>query len=84
MSHAIKIDRARKLSATGAYPATFGAMLAHVSPAVIEAAPARLLATIIDDLARASTAAKEIAIREAIDEGVVWDGQHQVLREIAA
>lgn len=82
--HQIKIDRARKLSSTGRYPATFDAMLGHVSPDIIAAVTGRDLATIIDDLSRASQAAKALANAEAITEGAVWDARQQRLREIAA
>lgn len=39
----IKIERARRLSSTGNYPATFDAMLAHVSAAIITSVTGRPL-----------------------------------------
>lgn len=79
----IKIERARRLSSTGNYPATFDAMLGHVSPTVIASVTGITLAHIIDDLYDASQAAKTIANREAVDEGAVWDANQQRHREIA-
>lgn len=78
----IKINRARKLSATGRYPGTCDAMLKHISRDVAAAVPARILALIIDDLYDASQAAKAIADREAVAEGVVWDAGRLQLRDL--
>lgn len=80
----IKIDRAMKLSTTGRYPQTFFAMLAHVSPSVIESVSGRTLAHIIDDLYDASAAAKAIAASDIVDAGAVWDARRQCHRDIAA
>lgn len=82
--HQIKIERARKLSSTGAYPATFDAMLGHVSAEIVSSVTSRQLARIIDDLFVASQAAKAIAEADAITEGAIWDARQQRLREIAA
>lgn len=80
----IKIERARRLSSTGNYPATFSAMLSHVSAETISTVSSRTLAAIIDDLRKASEAAKALANAEAINEGCVWDARQQRHKDIGA
>ena len=79
----IKIDRARRLSGAGAYPATCAAALANVPASIVAALPARMLAELIDAMSAAHQSGKALALREACDEGAVWDARDGLLREIA-
>lgn len=81
--HSIKLSRARKMSIIGDLPATYDAMLAHLPPSLVEAAPARVIADVIDSLYRASLEAKSLHERDIIAEGAVWDAERQEMRPIA-
>lgn len=80
--HLIKVNRAVKISAIGAHPGCASAMLAAIPADVMAALPARLIASLIDANWQLAQASKAIAIKDAITEGVLWDGTKH--REIAA
>ena len=78
----IKIERARKLSLTGNYPASFGAMLAAIPASIVDALTSRQLAELIDANWTLAQASKAIANREALAEGAVWDARAQAFRSL--
>lgn len=80
----IKINRARHLSTTGRYPASFDAMLAAIPAPVVTGLTAKALAALIDAQWIACQDAKAIAEREAIDAGAVWDARRQTMCTIEA
>ena len=82
-NHQTKIKRALEMSRIGRHPASADHMLAAIPDAVIAALPARLIAQLLDTNTTLARASKDIAIRDAIDEGAVWDSSRQALREIA-
>lgn len=81
-NHAIKVNRAVKLSAIGSNPRSCAAMLNAILLEVIDALPARAIAKLLDANWQMACASKALAIREAIQDGAVWDGSKH--REIAA
>lgn len=81
-NHAIKVNRAVKMSMIGAHTGCVQAMLAAIPAEVIDALPARAIAKLLDGNWQLAQASKALAIREALQEGAVWDGAK--LREIAA
>jgi len=80
----IKLNRARKLSATGRHPATFDALARHLPDGLVAAIPARLIAETIDALHACAGEAKALARHEAVAEGAIWDAAASRHREIAA
>lgn len=78
----IKVNRALKLCDIGAHQVSAAAMLDAIPDAIIEALPARMIAQLIDANWALAQDAKAIAVRDAIEDGAVWDGHK--MREIAA
>lgn len=79
--HPIKVNRALRLSTIGRYPASVSAMLDAVPAEVVSALSARRLAAMLDAMWEACQESKRLALREAVAEGAIWDGER--LREIA-
>jgi hypothetical protein len=82
--HTIKLERARRRSHIGNYPATCDAIMRHVPDAVIADGNAAMVAAVIDALYACAQEAKACALRDAATEGVIWDATHQRHREVAA
>jgi hypothetical protein len=82
-NHAIKINRARKLSPWGDYDATFGAMIDAIPASTIAALPAAEIAKLVDAMVGLTSRTKAIAERDAIANGFVWDARENRSREIA-
>lgn len=82
-THQIKVKRALAMSSVGKTPASAQAMIAAIPDAVIDNLPARLIAQLLDANMALARASKDIAIRDAINEGAVWDSSRQAMREIA-
>lgn len=83
IDHTRKVNRALRLSAIGAHPASASAMLSAIPADVIDALPARLIAQMLDANWRLASTSKAIAARDAITEGGVWDEVRGVMREFA-
>lgn len=79
----IKINRAAKHSKVGAWPATFTSLLAYIPPTLLDAMTSRQIGLAIDALYDCAQKSKEIAGRETIDEGVVWDADRNRLIKLA-
>lgn len=82
--HTIKLARARRLSSTGNYPATYDALMEHLPPCVISKLTAREIATMMDALYSATAEAKALQDRANCDQGAVWDSRRQQLISLAA
>lgn len=80
--HSIKINRALRTAAIGANPGSADDMLAAIPTAVVSALSGARLAELLDAMWALAGASKALAIKDAVDEGALWDGQR--LREIAA
>lgn len=80
----IKVRRALSRAAVGRYPASASVMLDRIPTSTRAALTSAALAELLDSLWVASQGDKALAIRDAITEGAVWDGERQALREIAA
>ncbi len=80
----IKVERARKLSEVGRYPATYAAVLASLSPEVVAALSSRLLARLLDDVWASWKETKRLHEADIVAEGAVWDAGGRRLRGIAA
>jgi hypothetical protein len=78
----IKIKRAYARSEIGRYPASRAAMLDIIPSSVISACTSVQLAELLDAVWTGCQSAKNIALRDAMQDGAVWDGQR--MREIAA
>lgn len=77
----IKVNRALTMSQIGNNPASAAAMLAAIPNDVILALPSRMIAQILDANWRLAQNSKAIALRDALSDGAIWDGQRS--REIA-
>lgn len=82
--HTIKINRALSTSTIGTTPGAASDMLNAVPESIIAALPSRLLAELLDAQWALACRSKELANREAIDEGAMWDARGQRLVELAA
>lgn len=82
-NHSIKVNRAIGMCALSNYPQSASAMLAEIPQDVIATLPARLIAKMIDANWNLAQKSKDIATRDAVEEGVIWDNRCQKLREIA-
>lgn len=80
----IKLNRARRLSEVGRYPQTYEAVLGSLSPEVVAALNARLLAKLLDDVWTSWKETRRIHEADIVAEGAVWDAGGERLREIAA
>jgi hypothetical protein len=83
MSHQVKIERARRLSTIGQYPASFSAVIEAINEDAIAALPSKTLAKLVDSIWRSWGDTKALAEREAIADGGVWDTRHNVFRGLA-
>jgi queuine/archaeosine tRNA-ribosyltransferase len=81
--HQIKINRATRLADVGRYPSTCSAMMRHLPAELFKRATAAEIAMAMHALWAACRESKSIAIRDAIDEGAIWDARQQRMREIA-
>lgn len=82
VTNPIKVNRALRLSQIGSNPGSASAMLAAIPSEVIQDLPARLVAQLIDANWRLAQNSKALALRDALQEGVIWDGARS--REIEA
>lgn len=81
--HEIKINRAMRLAEIGRYPASAAAMLRPIPAKVIASVTAKTLAAILDANWRIAQESKAIAIKDALDEGGLWDNCQQRFRALA-
>ncbi len=79
----IKINRAAKHSKVGGLPSTFRSLLAYIPPELLDAMTSRQIGLTIDALYDCAQESKAIAVREAIDEGVVCDVDRNLFINLA-
>ncbi len=79
----VKINRALKMAKIGDNPGSASDMLDAIPAKIIKQLPSRLLADLLDANWALAQASKALANRETCENGAVWDGRHQALRDIA-
>lgn len=80
----IKINRSRSLSWVGTTPRTFDAFVESIPASVVGTLSAAQLAALIDAMHQVSERSKQLAEREAISNGGVWDEDKSAFRPLAA
>ena len=82
-NHSIKVNRAIAQSKIGSHTNSAAAMMLSIPSDIIAALPARLLAQLLDSQWALSAYSQEIATREAVQEGIIWDATQNRSREIS-
>jgi hypothetical protein len=77
----IKYRRACVKARVGRFPTSAGAMIDRIPPDVLTALSGAQIASLMDAMWDACQEAKDIAIRDAVADGAVFDGHR--MREIA-
>jgi hypothetical protein len=83
MQHDIKINRALRSAAIGRFPGSVAAMLGALPRGVIASVSSRVLADLLDAAWALAQESKAAALRDAIDEGAIWDSRRQVMVGLA-